>query len=346
MTKAKFSSTQIRPEECDSTLSPVIGTGTAPAEAPLPLAGRGNRREFLTAATGAVAAFSLQAQNAVAQTTFPDKPKLPDPAPDRPKKSVMYSMLPGNLSWEDRFKLAQDVGFEGMEGPPVGEAEAGKIREAADRAKFRIHSVIYGGWDAPLSSGDPEVVARGLKQAESAMRAAKIMGADDILLVPAVVDARTRYVDAYKRSQENVRKLIPIAQNLEIMILVEEVWNNFLLSPLEYCQYIDSFKSKWVQSYFDVGNVVAFAWPEDWILTLGKRIKRVHLKDYKGGPGLFGSRKGDFVNLRDGSIDWPAVRRAFAEIGYTSYMTTELGGGDEAYLRDVVARFDKILAGV
>ena len=263
-----------------------------------------------------------------------------------PKKAVMYSMLPGKLSWEDRFKLARDVGFEGVEGPPTSESEAEKLRAAADKAGLRIHSVIFGGWDAPLSSGDPEVVARGLKAAENAMRAAKIMGADDILLVPALVNAQTRYEDAYTRSQANVRKLIPLAETLKVLILVEEVWNNFLLSPLEYCRYVDSFKSKWVQSYFDVGNVVAFAWPEDWILTLGKRIKKVHLKDYKGGPGLFGSRKGDFVNLREGSIDWPTVRRAFAEIGYTGYMTTELGGGDEAYLRDVSQRFDKILAGV
>lgn len=302
-----------------------------------------NRRELLAgsaaAGLGALTVLGSEPANAVSVQDI-------GPADRRPKKAVMYSMLPGNLSWEDRFKLAKDVGFEGVEGPPCSEKEAEAIRKASDTAGLRVHSVIFGGWDAPLSSGDPEVAARGIKNAENAMKAAHIMGADDILLVPALVDANTRYGDAYKNSQENVKKLIPLAEKLKVMVLIEEVWNNFLLSPLEYCTYVDSFKSKWVQSYFDIGNVVAFAWPQDWIRTLGPRIKKMHLKDYKGGPGLFGSRGGNFVNIRDGSIDWPEVRKAIDEIKYTGYITTELGGGDEKYLRDIVARFDKILAGV
>ena len=171
------------------------------------------------------------------------------------------------------------------------------------------------------------------------------MGADDILLVPAVVNAETRYQDAYKRSHAAIKRLIPVAAELKTMICLEEVWNNFLLSPMEFASFVDSFQSPWVHAYFDVGNVVTFAWPEDWIRTLGKRIRKVHLKDYKGGPGMFGGNKGSFVNLGEGSIDWPEVRRAFAEIGYTGFMTTELGGGDAAYLKDVSKRVDKILDG-
>jgi hexulose-6-phosphate isomerase len=136
-----------------------------------------------------------------------------------------------------------------------------------------------------------------------------------------------------------------VAEELRMNINVEEVWNNFLLSPMEMAAFVDSFKSPRVHSYFDVGNVVTFAWPEDWIRTLGKRIRKIHLKDYKGGPGLFGGNKGSFVNLREGSINWPEVRKALGEVGYEGFMTTELGGGDEAYLRDVSARVDKIIAG-
>ncbi len=296
-----------------------------------------NRREFLGKSVGAagVIASTGVSSNARASTEA-----------SNPKKACLFGMLPEKLSLEDRFKLARDVGFEGVEAPPVDEAEAEKMRSASDRAGIRIHSVIFGGWGAPLSSGDPATIERGLKEAKSAIHGAKIMGADAILLVPALVDANTGYSDAYKRSHENVHKLIPYAEEQKILICIEEVWNNFLLSPMEYVKYIDDFKSPWVQSYFDVGNVVAFAWPQDWIRTVGKRIHKVHLKDYKGGPGLFGSRGGNFVNLREGSIDWPEVRKAFAEIRYSGYMTTELGGGDEAYLRDVVARVDKIFAGV
>jgi L-ribulose-5-phosphate 3-epimerase len=256
-----------------------------------------------------------------------------------PKKALLYAMLPDRLSMEDRFKLARDVGFAAVEAPPIPDAgEAEKMRAAAAKAGIAIHSVIYGGWHAPLSSADPAVVERGRRDVEAALRSAHAMGAEDILLVPAVVNAETRYVHAYERSQKQIRRVIPLAEELRVMICVENVWNNFLLSPLEFARYVDEFKSPWVQAYFDVGNVVVFGWPEDWIRTLGPRIKKVHLKDFKRS-----SR--EFVNLRDGDVNWPEVRRAFAEVGFSGPMTTELGGGDEAYLRDVSARVDKILAG-
>jgi L-ribulose-5-phosphate 3-epimerase len=294
------------------------------------------RRELLTRSAGATVALTtattLPAEAAVARQ-------------EGPKKSVLFGMLPKDLSLEDKFKLARDVGFAGIEAPPVSPQEAEKLRAAADKAGVHIHSIIHGGWDAPLSSADPAVVEKGMNNVRTSLHSGQIMGCESILLVPAVVNAETRYVDAYTRSQANIRKLIPEAEKRKVRIDVEEVWNNFLLSPMEFAAYVDSFKSPWVQAYFDVGNVVAFAWPEDWIRTLGKRIKKVHLKDYKGGPGLFGSRNGNFVNLRDGSINWPEVRKAFREIGFTGYMTTELNGGDEAYLRDVSARVDKILGG-
>jgi hexulose-6-phosphate isomerase len=294
-----------------------------------------NRREFLTASVGAALALGAGASAIAASSSETG-----------PKKAVLYGMLPGSLSREDRFKLARDCGFAGVEAPPIEDpGECEQMRAAAEKAGIRVHSVIYGGWDPPLSHPDPAARERSVKNAEAALHSARRMGADDILLVPAVVDARTRYEDAYRLSQEGIRRLIPTAESLRTLICVEEVWNNFLLSPLEYAHYIDSFKSPWVQSYFDVGNVVMFGWPEDWIRTLGKRIRKVHLKDYKGGPGLFGAHRGDFVNLREGSINWSEVRRAFAEIGYNGFMTTELGGGDEAYLRDVSDRVDKILAG-
>ncbi len=292
-----------------------------------------NRREFIGAASSAALALGGVAS------------AYGDPS-GRPRKSVMFTMLPDNLSLNDRFKLAKDVGFEGVECSPVGsEKSASDLRRAAEHADIPIQSIIFGGWDAPLSDPNPAVVAKGLANARSAMQDAKWMGAENILLVPALVTAKVRYRDAYERSQKNVRALIPTAERLNIMVCCEEVWNNFLLSPMEFAHYIDSFKHPLIQAYFDVGNVVTFGWPEDWIRTLGKRIKKVHLKDYKGGPGLFGGNKGSFVMLREGSINWPEVRRAFAEIGYTGYMNTELGGGDEAYLRDVSARVDKILAG-
>jgi len=296
-----------------------------------------SRREVITAAVGAAAS---AASSAVAQQS----PRPHQSGRAAPRKALMFSMLPNLPSLDEKFRLVREVGFEAVEVPPITDpAECERMRKAADSAQVRIHSVIFGGWGTPLSSADPDVIRRGLESVEAALRGAALMGADGLLLVPAVVNGKTRYVDAYRRSQANIRRLIGAAARHKVAILIENVWNNFLLSPLEFARYIDEFKSQWVQAYFDCGNVVAFGWPEDWIRTLGPRIRKIHLKDYRGGPGL-GSR-GEFVGLREGSINWPEVRRALDEIGFAGYMTPELGGGDAAYLREVSARIDKILAG-
>jgi len=291
------------------------------------------RREFLaqSAATVALAAGLERGAAAAAEGGM--------------KKAIVYSMLPSALTPADRFKLARDCGFDGIEMPAVPEAECEALRAAAERAGVRLHSVIYGGWNPPLTHPDPAQREQSVKNAEAALRSAKLLGADCILLVPGVVNARTPYRDAHRWAREGVRKLIPTARELKMPILIEEVWNNFLLSPMEFNAFVDSFKSPWVQAYFDVGNVVPFGWPEDWIRTLGPRIKKVHLKDFKGGPGLFEGIKGSFVNLRDGSVNWPEVRKAFTEIGYNGWMTCELGGGNAEYLKDVSRRVDLILAG-
>ena len=268
--------------------------------------------------------------------------KSPEPASGgaKLKKAVVMGMLPGKLPLEDRFKLARDVGFEGVEAYTTEDPkQVEALKAAADKAGIAIHSVMNSNhWDNPLSSADPKKIAEGLRGMETSLRNAKAFGADAVLLVPAVVNAETRYGDAWERSQVEIRKLIPLAAELGIVIAIEDVWNKFLLSPLEFARYVDEFKSPWVRAYFDVGNIVLFGFPEDWIRTLGKRIVKVHVKD-------FDRKTNRFVALREGSIDWPAVRRALAEISYSGWITAELGGGDDAYLRDVSSRMDKIIAG-
>lgn len=288
------------------------------------------RRDFLA---GAAAAAALGAAG------------RPGEAGGPLKKAVVYSMLPGNLTPEERFKLAKECGFDGIEMPAVPAAEGPGLRAAAERAGIRLHSVIYGGWSPPLTHPDPAQREQSRKNAEAALHSAKALGADCILLVPGVVNAETSYANALRWAGEGVRALIPTAERLQVSIHIEEVWNNFLLSPLEFRDFVDGFKSPLVQAYFDVGNIVPFGWPEDWIRTLGKRIRKVHLKDFKGGPGMFGAVKGSFVNLRDGSVNWPEVRKALTEVGYADWVTCELAGGDAAYLKDVNRRVDQILAG-
>ncbi|HXH06017.1 MAG TPA: sugar phosphate isomerase/epimerase family protein, partial [Vicinamibacterales bacterium] len=257
----------------------------------------------------------------------------------------LVSMLPRELPWPERFALARRAGFEAVEMQTVTDpAEAERIAEAARQAGLRIHSVMNADhWRYPLSSADRAVVDRSVAGMETSLRNAKLWGADAVLLVPAVVDAATPYRDAWIRSQTVIRdRLLPLAAELQVVIAVEEVWNKFLLSPLEFARYVDDFDSPWLKAYFDVGNVVFYGYPQDWIRTLGRRIVRLHLKDFHldRPNGRFFWR-----NLGEGDVDWIEVRRALAEIGFSGYATTELAGGDEAYLRDVSARVDRFFAG-
>lgn len=264
------------------------------------------------------------------------------------RKAILYGMLPRQLPLLERFQLAREAGFEEMECPQMNDpAEAEAIKKAADSAKLRIHSVMNGDhWQFPLSSRDPEVVARSMKAMRTSLSNAKLWGADTVLLVPAVVNPETSYRDAYTRSQARIRELIPLAAEYKVIIAVEEVWNKFLLSPLEFARYVDEFNSPWVKAYFDVGNCVLWGYPQDWIRTLGNRIVKLHFKDFKFQMNsATRKREAEFVNLGDGEIDWKAVHAALAETGFRGTATVELPGGDRAYLADMSRRVDKILAG-
>jgi L-ribulose-5-phosphate 3-epimerase len=247
------------------------------------------------------------------------------------------------MSYADRFALARDIGFEGIEMQTIAKPEeAAEIGEAGKKTGLRIHSVMnMDHWRLPLSSSDAQVVSGSVKGMETSLKNAQLWGADAVLLVPAVVNATTSYKDAYTRSQAVIReRLLPMARDMKVVIAVEEVWNKFLLSPIEFARYVDEFESPWVKAYFDVGNIVFYGFPQDWIRTLGPRIVKMHLKDFKLDRRAF-----NFTNLGEGDIDWPEVRRALDDIKYSGFVTTELSGGDAAYLKDISARVDKVLAG-
>jgi len=263
-------------------------------------------------------------------------------------KAVLFSMLPSNMSILERFQLARDTGFEQTEcGTTDDPHVAGEILAASQKTGIRIHSVMNRDhWKYPLSSGDPEVVAKSMEGLKTSFRNASLWGADTVLVVPAVVNPETSYQQAWDRSQEQLRKILPLAEEVKVIVAVEEVWNKFLLSPLEMARYVDEFRSPWVRSYFDVGNVVLYGYPQDWIRTLGKRIVKLHIKDFSFREDrTIHKRVADFVNLRDGDINWKEVYRALAEIGYQGSATVELDGGGKEYLADVSHRFDLILNG-
>jgi hexulose-6-phosphate isomerase len=292
-----------------------------------------DRRGFLaTAAAASAAAATLESRPARA-------------AAAGPRKALVVSMIPEKLPWPERFRVARDAGFEGVELHTVTDAkEADAIKAALAGSGIVVHSIMNSDhWKYPLSSADPAVVAKSVAGMETSLRNAKFFGCDSVLLVPAVVNPETGYQDAWTRSQKVIReRILPLATQLQVTVGMEEVWNKFLLSPLELARYVDEFESPYVKAYLDVGNMLFYGYPQDWVRTLGKRIWRIHLKDFKldrsGG-------KFEWKNLGEGDIDWPAVRKAMSDVGYTGWVTCEVQGGDAAYLKDLGARVDRFLAG-
>ena len=262
--------------------------------------------------------------------------------------AVEYNMLPANIPIPDRFQMAKDAGFERIECPTTpNQADAEAMKAASEKAGLPIHGVMNSDhWKYPFSSPDPAIVEKSLDGARTSIRNAHFWGAETVLLVPAVVNAETTYREAYQRSQPAIRKLLPLAEELNITLAIEEVWNKFLLSPLEFARYIDEFNSLRIRAYFDVGNVVLYGYPQDWIRTLGKRIAKLHIKDFSFREDkATGKRVAAWVPLGEGDIDWRAVYEALREIGYSGTATTELEPANAEGLKEIRRRFNLILNG-
>jgi L-ribulose-5-phosphate 3-epimerase len=309
-----------------------------------------SRREFLKTSAAATCSVGLGGGALVEILSAPlaeasgtaTAPSAPRAAKLSLKKGMVFDMLPAGLSFADRFKMARDVGLEVVQAPTTpDQSEAEEMKKAADSAGIRIDSIMnMDHWKYPLSSADAAVVEKCLAGMRTSLRNAKLWGSDTVLLVPAVVNPQTTYREAWARSQKETRTLLPLAEELKVVIGIEEVWNKFLLSPLEMASYIAEFQSPWVKAWFDVGNVVLYGYPQDWIHVLGPSISKVHLKDFKRTENSYA-----WVNLGDGDVDWPAVRQAFVDVGYSGSVIAELKPGDEAYLKDVCARIDRLLLG-
>jgi len=291
-----------------------------------------SRRDFLKLTVAGTALGALPASLGAATGQASGKLSL--------VKGLVYDMLPRQMSVADRFKLARDTGFQVVQAPTTPDPrEAEELKKAAEATGIRIDSVMnMAHWKYPLSSADPAVVAKSMDGMRTSLHNAKLWGSDTVLLVPAVVNPQTSYREAWVRSQKQIRKLLPLAEDVKVAIAIEDVWNKFLLDPVSMARYIDEFRSPWVKSWFDVGNVVFFGYPQDWIQTLGKRIAKLHLKDFKVTHNCY-----QWADLGEGQVMWPAVRQALMRIGYSGSAICELKSGDEAYLRDLSHRIDRLL---
>jgi len=287
----------------------------------------------------------LHASCAVASTVLAGGARIEagEPPKRKFKKAVKLSMVQGDASLPEKFKMLKDLGFDGIDIDQ--RVEHDEVRRAREESDLVVHGVVdYDHWKLPLSHPDPKVRAAGLATVKTSLRDAKAYGGTTVLLVVGVVNKEISYADAYRRTQEEIRNAIPLAEELGIKIAFENVWNMFLLSPLEFARYIDDFESPWVGAYFDVGNVVNYGWPEHWIRHLGKRILKIDVKEYsrklrdEKGPG-----QGFNVELGEGDCDWPAVVAALDEVGYGGWATAEVRGGDRGRFREISRRMDRVL---
>jgi hexulose-6-phosphate isomerase len=260
------------------------------------------------------------------------------------KKSLKYGMIKEDLSILEKFKLVKALGFDGVELDSPNDLDERAILTARDETGIEIPGVVNSfHWKHPLSHPDPKERALCTESMKLALRKCKLYGGTTVLLVPAVVNEMTGYHDAWERSTAEIRKILPIAKETGIKIAIENVWNNFLLSPMEAVQYIDQFESEMIGWYFDVGNIVRYGWPDQWIKILGKRILKIDVKEYsrkkQSDEGIW---KGFQVKLGDGDSDWAKVNKALADVGYSGWGSAEVPGGDRLRLKEISDRMDKI----
>jgi hexulose-6-phosphate isomerase len=284
------------------------------------------RRDFLrtTAAVAAAATFGAPA--------FADSKKA------KLKKAVKYGMI--SLKGGDhlaRLELAKKCGFLGVEIDSPGTDKLDELVKASKETGVAIHGVIDSvHWRDTLSHPDEKIRAKGLAALEGALKDAKTVGADTVLLVPGVVNKEVSYEQCFERSQAEVKKALPLAEKLKVRIAIEVVWNNFITKPEQLIEYVDAFKSEYVGAYFDCSNMIKYGVaPADWIRKLGKRMLKFDFKGYSNAK--------QWVAIGEGDENWPEVLKALAEVGYDGWATAEVGGGGEEHLKKISAQMDKVL---
>lgn len=296
-----------------------------------------NRREFLKVSGSALALAALS-PTGFAEEKIPAKKRAL-------KKAIMLGTVRFPGSTLEKFKAIKEAGFAGVE--PSSHMDVEEVLKARDQSGLEIPSVCCGThWKENLASPNPSERERGLDGLKQALRDAKKYGASSVLFISAVVNEQVSYADAYTRSQEELRKAIPLAEELGVKIAIENVWNNFLLSPIEAARYVDEFKSPLIGWHFDIGNILRYGWPEHWIPVLGKRILKLHIKEYsREKMQSAGLSKGFDVKLLEGDNNWPAIMKSLDQINYQGWAIAEQPGGDSLEgLRDLSQRMDKILA--
>jgi hexulose-6-phosphate isomerase len=253
------------------------------------------------------------------------------------KKSISIWSFPGDWNLVQKLQLAKEAGFAGFEldttetGPvnlSITESELHEIRRTAEGLGIELSGLATGlYWGANAASADPAIRKKAAGILEHQIKTASALGIDAVLVVPGAVGVDfvpgsevVPYDAAWERSLQFVRDALPLAEKLKVTLCIENVWNKFLLSPLEMRSFIDGFSSEFVAAYLDVGNILALGYPEHWINILGSRVRRVHFKDYRRNVGSIDG----FCDLLAGDVNWPEVRGALRKIGYEGWVAAEM----------------------
>ena len=274
------------------------------------------------------------------------------------KKGICWVCVPGEeTDLIGRLHTARNAGYDGVEltfqasgrGPldlEVGEREDAAIRDAAEQLGLELPSTMSGVAvsQAPVLHSDPTVRQQAVVNLGRALERIRWLGGSVVLLHPGQLKPEMRYDDAWVWTRDVLRACIPAAERTGVSVAIENVWNKFLLTPLEMQRMVDEVNHPLIGTYFDVGNCILFGYAEQWVAILGSRIKKVHVKDFRreGGAGTMQN----FCQLLDGDADYPKVMAELRQIGYDDYLTSEVGGrtSSEQTIKDTAERIEKIIA--
>lgn len=271
-------------------------------------------------------------------------------------KGICGAMFPDEMPLVERMRAARNAGFDAIELRMGGELtletapeQVKRLGEAARKTGVAVASLWISQElsKTPLNSPDAALRARGVEAVRKAIEFASLLNCGAVLIVPGRVGSGPKlfagYEASWQRFTAEFHKIVPYAGQAKVILTPENVWNKFLLSPLEMRSFVDQFRSPWLQAHFDVGNVMEFGYPQDWIETLGPRIKRVHVKDFKLAAKNSPAR---FVDLLEGDVDWKAVMSALVKTGYRGFVSPEAGRNprDPDQIGKASRALDKILA--
>ncbi len=289
-----------------------------------------NRRLFLRITTSATAAMLLPTASAASNR--------------RLRKAIMHSTIGVTGSVLEKYRVMREAGFAGVE--PMGGMDRDEVLAALKETGLQAASVCcHTHWEKPLSAPDEATRKIGFDGLVQSLHDAQAYGASSVLLVPGVAKDGVSYQQCFDRSLEQIRKAIPIAKDTGVKIAIENVGNNFILSPEQANQYLDAINSEWVGWHFDIGNAGRFGPAEKWIRMLGSRIIKIHIKDFRAKPVAPGAKAPPRPKLLDGDTNWPEVMKALDSAGYSGWAISEQPAEQASDLnsaRDLAGRMDKI----